>query len=206
MNTSPRAARPFWSDVRFLIGLALVIASVLSVWAIVSSARETSPVLQSTRTIVPGEVLTSSDFRAVDVGLGALGDVYIAPGELEPGLIATRTIDAGELVPHAATAPAEAARTTSIVIDSAAGLSEAIVPGTVVELWYAPPREEGRGFDAPRILVPDATVAAVVEPKGMVSQATNSLEVVIDRADVAAVLAAITDGSALSVVPVGSVS
>lgn len=204
MNTSPRPVRAFWSDVRFLIGVGLVIASVAAVWLIVTGARETAPVLQSTRTIVVGEVLTSADFRAVDVGLGALGDDYLTPGELGPGLIATRTITAGELVPHSATAPADSARTTTVVIDSAAGVSETITVGTVVELWYAPPRDGTRGFEDPRILVPDVTVAAVIEAGGMVSQGGTTLEVVIDRSDVADVLAAITDGSALSVVPVGT--
>ena len=204
MKSSPRSVRPFWGDVRFLIGIALVIASVASVWFIVSSARETSPVLQSARTIVVGEVLTSSDFRAVDVGLGALHADYLSPGELVTGLIATRTIEAGELVPRVATASADATRTTTLVIDSAAGISEAITKGTVVELWAAAPKEEGRGLEAPRILVPDVTVAGVVEAKGMVAHSSTSLEIVVDRRDVAAVLAAITDGSALSVVPVGN--
>lgn len=204
MTSSPRRARTLWGDARFFIGIALVAVSVASVWLIVSSARETAPVLQATRTIVVGEVLSSADFRTVDVGLGALGDSYLTPGELGPGLVATRTVDEGELMPQAAAGPASEALTTTVVIDSAAGISESLATGTVVELWYAPPSEEGRGYETPRVLVPAATVAVVVEARGMVAQGGATLELVIDRAEVAEVLAAITDGSALSVVPVGS--
>lgn len=206
MNTPARSARPFWGDTRFFIGVALVAASVVAVWLIVTHSRETAPALQSARTIIVGEVLTSADFRTVDVGLGVLTDDYLAPAELGPGIIATRTIPAGELVPRTATAAAASARTTTVVIDSSATVPESVEPGTVVELWVAPPLADTRGFETPRVLVPEATVSAAIQAGGMMSQAGTTLELVIDRTDVAAVLAAITDGSALSVVPVGRVS
>lgn len=206
MNTSVRPAHAFWSDVRFFIGIALVAASIAAVWFIVTSARETAPTLQTTRTIVVGEVLTSADFRTVDVGLGVLADDYLTPAELAPGLIATRTIPAGELLPRTATAPADSARTTTVVIDSAAAVPESIEAGSLVELWSAAPQADARGFETPAVLVSAATVAAVIPAQGMMSRGGTTLEIVIDRSEVGAVLAAITDGSVLSVVPVGRTS
>jgi len=44
----------------------------------------------------------------------------------------------------------------------------------------------------------------VTQASGMLSTAGTTLELVIDRSDVAAVLTAVTDGSALSVVPRGA--
>lgn len=200
--TRPRTA--FWGDIRFIIGIVLVALSIAGVWLIVSSAGRTAPVLQATRTIVQGEALTSGDFQVVEVGLGQLTDGYLAPQDLEPGQIAARTVNEGELVPTTAVTDADGGRTTTIVIESSTGIPAHVTAGTVVELWQAPPLEDGRSFDAPRILVGDVIISSVVEPEGMLSSDATTVEVVIDRADVADVLAAITGGAMLSVVPVGS--
>ncbi|MGF2948453.1 SAF domain-containing protein [Microbacterium alcoholitolerans] len=198
-----RARRPVFGDVRFIIGVVLVIASVAGVWLLVSSSRQTTPVLQATRTVVLGETIDSGDLQVVDVGLGVLTDAYLAPQDLEPGSVAIRTLSSGELVPLSAVGPAEDARTTTVVVNSIT-TPDGVGAGTVVELWHAPLHKDGRSFDEPRILVGDAVVVAVAEADGMLAQSRTDVEVVIDRADVAAVLAAITGEDAISIIPAGS--
>lgn len=206
MTSPPRARRAFWSDIRFLIGVVLVIVSIAGVWLIVSSARQTTPILQADRTIAQGEALVSDDFLVVEVSLGAVGEDYLAPQDLQPGMIAARTLSGGELLPVTATGDASSARTTSIVIESSVGIPESVTVGTPVELWFAPPLEDSEGFDAPRILVADVVVASIPKADGVLAQQSTALELVIDRADVADVLAAITSDAALSVVPLRSSS
>ncbi|MFC4140261.1 MULTISPECIES: SAF domain-containing protein [unclassified Microbacterium] len=203
MTTHSRTRRPFFGDMRFLIGIALVIASIAGVWLLVGAARQTTPVLQASRTIVLGEPLGSADFQVVEVGLGALTDDYLAPQDLESGTIAARTIAEGELVPRSGTMDADAGRTTTIVITSTGAVPDDVRAGSTVELWQAPPSEDGRSFGAPRILVADAVVSSVAEPEGMLNDARTDVEVVIDRTDVADVLSAITGGAAVSVIPAG---
>ncbi|WP_300266912.1 SAF domain-containing protein [Microbacterium sp.] len=203
MTSKPRTRRAFWGDIRFLIGIALVILSIAGVWLIVSSARQTTPMLQADRTIATGEALVSEDFRVVEVSLGAVSAGYLAPQDLEPGMVAARTLTDGELLPVAATAEADSASTTNIVIDSSVGIPESVRVGTPVELWYAPPLNDGGEFDSPRILSGDVVVASIPEADGMLAQSSATVELVIDRADVADVLAAITGGAALSIVPLG---
>ncbi|MDR2998663.1 MAG: SAF domain-containing protein [Microbacterium sp.] len=204
MTTHSRTRRSFLADTRFLIGIALVIASIAGVWLLVGAARQTTPVLQASRTIVLGEPLGSSDFQVVEVGLGTLTDDYLAPQDLEPGMIAARTIDEGELVPRSGATDAGDGRTTTIVITSTGAIPAGVKAGSAVELWQAPPSEDGRSFGDPRILVPDGVVASVAEPEGMLNDARTDVELVIDRTDVADVLSAITGGSALSVIPAGA--
>lgn len=204
MTTHSRTRRAFWGDVRFLIGIALVILSIVGVWLIVASARQTTPVLQANRTISQGEALVSDDFRVVDVSLGSIVDGYLAPQDLVGGLVAARTLADGELLPAAAASDAQSSRTTNIVVESSVALPEHVGVGTPVELWYAPPLDDDEGFDAPRILAADVVVASIPELEGMLAQRTAAVELVIDRADVADLLAAITGGSALSIVPLGS--
>lgn len=202
MTTHTRVRRTPWGDARFYIGVALVVLSILGVWLIVNASRTTTPVLQADRTIVPGEALSSSDFTVVDVSLGAAADRYLAPQDLSAGQIATRGMAEGELLSAAAVGDADDARTTTIVVESSVGLPAEIEPGTVVELWQAPPLEEG--FDEPRILVADVTVASLVETEGVMAQSRPAVELVIERSDVSDVLSAMTGGAALSIVPMGS--
>lgn len=203
MTTQPRARRAFWGDARFLIGVVLVILSIVGVWLIVSSARQTIPILQANRTITQGEALVSDDFRVVEVSLGSVESGYLSPQDLVGGLIAARTLADGELLPAAAAADAQSSRTTNVVIESSVALPAAVDSGTPVELWYSPPAVEGDGFEAPRILAADVVVASIPKSEGMLAQRNAAVEIVINRADVADVLAAITGGAALSVVPLG---
>ena len=200
-----RPRRAFWGDARFLIGIALVIVSITGVWLIVSASDDAAPVLQADRTITEGEALTSSDFRVVEIGLGALADDYLGPQDLQPGQIASRTLERGEIVPVSATADAADSRSTTIVIESSTGIPEDVTAGTVIEVWQAPPLDDGRSYDAPRILVADADVRDVLEDDGVLADAGTRVEIVIDRSDVADVLAAVTGGSSLSIVPIRSV-
>lgn len=194
------APRAFWADARFLLGIALILASVAGVWLIVAAARQSEPVFAAARTIVPGESVTASDLRVVEVALGTMADTYAAPVDLEPGAVAVRTIAEGELVPRSALGEQSAGTRTSVVIRTGTDVAAAVVPGADVEVWVAPVTEDG-GRAAPRILVPTATVVSVERADAIVADTAVSLELVIARADVAAVLAALADDSVLSVVP-----
>lgn len=192
--------RAFWADARFFLGIVLIAASIAGVWLIVTSSRATAPVYAAAHTIVPGQVVSADELRVVDVALGSSAQEYLAPDALSEGLVATRTISEGELVPLGAVGDADAARTTTVVVRSAIDVPASVEAGSVVEVWSAPPGEQGR-FDAPAILVADATVVSVSRDNTMIGGGAASVELVIPRADVAATLAAVAAESALSVVP-----
>jgi hypothetical protein len=192
--------RAFWGDARFFLGVLLVAASVIGVWLVVSAARQTVPVFAAAHTIVPGEAIGAGDFTVVDVALGPLADTYLTADDLVGARVATRTIEAGELVPAASVGDPSDARTTSVVVRSAVDVPASVEAGTVVELWSAPLLEQG-AYDVPRILVADATVVSVTRDDSMMGGGAAALELVIPRADVPATLAAMSDESALSVVP-----
>lgn len=206
MQRFARSRRAVWGDVRFLIGIAVVALSMTGVWVVVSSSGATTPALQATRTIVAGEALVSGDFQVVEVGLGPLTDRYLAPHDLEPGRVAARTISEGELMSTSAAEDAAARRTTTILIESSTGIPGDVGAGSIVELWHAPPEDQEGNREAPRVLVAEAIVASVSKTDGVLGADGTTVEVVIDRAVVAEVLAAITGGSTLSVVPIGSAS
>lgn len=184
---------------RFFLGIVLVAASVAGVWFVVSASRQTVPVFAAARTIVPGEAVSGDDVRVVDVALGQVGGAYLDADALTDGLVAVRTIESGELVPQSAVGDAAAAHTTSVVLRSAVDVPGSVEAGTVVEVWAAPQIEGG--YDEPRILVADATVVSVTRDDSMIGAGSAALELVIARSEVAAMLAAMADEAALSVVP-----
>src|SRR6186997_2368137 len=145
---APRRAP--WGDLRFFLGILLIVASVAGVWFVVGAARQTAPVFTAAHTIVPGETLTRADLEVVEVALGQSGAAYFTPDDLTDDLVATRMIPAGELVPAAAVGEAELARTTSVVVRSAIEVPASVETGTVVEVWGAPLLERG-DYDVPRI-------------------------------------------------------
>jgi hypothetical protein len=195
------ARRRFWADARFVIGLVLVAASIAGVWFVVGAARQTVPVLAASGTLVPGQTITAADVAVVEVALGQSGGAYLAPDALGEGLVALRTIGAGELLPTAATGAAEVSDRTSVVVRSSVDVPAGVDRGALVELWETPPAEQPGTFGAPRILVADAVVARVTRDDGVMAAGGAALELVIDRTRVSDVLAAIAAGSVLSAVP-----
>lgn len=206
----PRAAAPatarsgrraFWADARFVIGLLLVAASIAGVWFVVGAARQTTPVLAAAATLVPGQTITSSDVTVVEVALGQAQAAYLSPEALGDGLVALRPIEAGELLPTGGVGSPDLSDRTSVVVRSSVDVPADVVRGAAVELWESRPAAEPGAFQAPRILVADAVVAAVTRDDGVMASGRASLELVIDRARVSDVLAAIAAGSVLSAVP-----
>ena len=195
------ARRAPWSDARFFLGILLIAASVAGVWFVVSAARQTAPVFAASHTIVPGETVTARISRSSTSPSAGCGDAYFHPDALVDGLVATRTITAGQLVPADAVGEAARARTTSVVVRSAVDVPASVEAGTVVEVWAAPMLDDEGDYDVPRILVADATVVSVTRDDSMIGGGSAALELVIPRADVAATLAAMAGESALSVVP-----
>lgn len=192
--------RAFWADVRFLLGIVLIVGSIAGVWAVVVTARQTAPAFTAARTLVPGEVISSDDLQLVDVALGAARETYLAPDALEPGAVATRTIERGELVARSAVGSVERTRVTTVVLPADGDVPAAVVTGTLVEVWAAPQLERGT-YGTPSVLVASATVLSVTRGDSVMGGGETSLELVIARADVSAALAALADGSRLSVVP-----
>ncbi|NHI17425.1 SAF domain-containing protein [Microbacterium excoecariae] len=187
-------------DPRLFVGIVLVLGSVAGVWAIVDGARHTEPVLVAREALVPGQAVTAGDVEAVDVQLATSQGAYLTPDDLADGVVAVRTIAAGELVPAAAVGAAGTAGTTTVVVRSALEAPAGVVPGTPVELWAAPLVAPG-SYGEPIVVVERAVVAAVLEDDGVVADPGSRLELVIARDEVAEVLGHTAGGSALSAVP-----
>ena len=199
--TSTRRLIPF--DPRLAIGLALVVGSVAGVVALVSAADETTEVLAAGEALAPGERVALSDFAVVDVRLGSATGRYLLAGDVpEEGVVVSRPVGEGELVPLEAIGSAEGTRAASLVLDVGGTLAASVAPGAVVDVWAAREQEGGR-FGPPVVIASAATVARLVSSESLVGGGgtTTAVELLVPKSRVARVLEAAANSDAVSIVP-----
>lgn len=200
-SSTRRRSLPFAFDPRLAVGLGLVIASVVGVYLVVAAADRTSQVYAAASDLAPGDRVTADDLEVRDVRLDGLGS-YLVPGDLPAaGVVLTRVVSAGELVPSAAVGDRDGVRMTSLVLSVDGELAASVGPGSTVDVWSAREAESGR-FEAPAVIVGDATVVRLVHEDTLVAAgATTGVEVLVPKARLARVLEALANGDAISVVP-----
>lgn len=205
-STADRKERPprsFWFDPRFAIGLVLVIVSVLGVVFLVSTADNTVQVYAARAPLSAGDRIDADDLVAQAVRLGPLTSKYLGKNELPAeGLIVTKTVAQGELIPASAVGSVAGTRVASVVIRANSQLPRSITAGSVVDIWAAK-KTDNRLYGPPSVLVSSATVVRVIEGEGVIAGGSApSVELLVTRAKTARVLEAIANDDALSLVPV----
>jgi len=198
-----RAAHPgFWFDPRLLVGLVLVLGAIGGVYAIVAGSDRTTAVYAARDALVVGDRVTAADLELSQVRLDGALPLYVTPERMPAdGLVLARTVAAGELIPVSAVGASADAGVTTVVVELTDALAEAVVPGSVVDVWSSPQTERGE-FGPPAVLVGQAGVVRVLEPTGLsVGASRRSVELRVPRDVVAAVLTAIANGAAIAVVP-----
>lgn len=198
-----RGRRRAWFDPRFAIGILLVVASVVGVFAVVSAADRTTTVYAATGPLAAGDRVTAADLTPARVRVAGAERRYLTDERMPAaGVLVTRAVGAGELVPLSAVGRASAS-STRVVVAVRGALPASVGPGAVVDLWSAE-RLERDGYGPPAVLADGVTVVRLVEAAGIVAKDTASVELQVPRRAVAAVLQAQANESALSVVPVST--
>lgn len=216
-----RLQRPGWRDPRLLLGVVLVALSVaLGSW-LVSAAARTVPVYVAEDPLVAGDVIDTEQLSVRDVRLPDGLDLYLsAQGKPVAGLVATRTVGAGELVPLSAVAESSDLEVRPVAVATDGALSTGVVEGSVVDLWFVPdpgpgapataPAEPSAMSDAssapvldrsPRQLAAALTVAEVSAPDGALAVgARTTVHVLVPVGELAAVLEALSAEGSVQVV------
>lgn len=203
-----RWRRPTWRDPRLGVGVLLVAGSVvLGSWA-VGQADRTVEVLRTTGALTPGDLLTEADLRPQALRPDGLQDTYLAPEtELPADAVVTRVVGAGELVPATAVGSAADLELRSVVVPLTGPTPAGVAKGATVDLWLTAAggvgglREEEPA--EPRLLVAGLVVADLVESDSIFAGAGGSAaHVLVPQAELPGVLAALSGGEAVVLVPV----
>lgn len=189
-------------DARLLVGLALVAASIAAVVGIVTAADEGEEVLAAPRLLTAGQLLTLDDLEVRRVALGLEQHGYLTAADVPAeGLVVTRTVGSGELVPRAAVGDARGPSATTVVVTLSTALGATVRPGDALDLWSAPALDAGR-FGAPTVIASGTQLVRTVTADGIVTGTeAGRVELLVPRRDVARILHALANGDALSAIP-----
>jgi len=192
-----------------LLGLVLVAASVAVGSATFSAAARTVPVYVAAEPLVPGEPVDADVLVTREVRLAESLDRYlVADTEVPEGLVAVRTVGRGELVPISAVATSASLDLRPVAVTPRGTPPRGVVEGSTVDLWFVPDADAGgdAGTGAggePHELATGLTVSEVSEPAGGFSVGSGvTVHVLVPRADLAAVLAALSGAGAVELVHV----
>ena len=191
-----------WFDPRLAIGIVLIAASVIGVFGIVSVADASDQVLTARAALAPGDRIDAEDLVATAVRMPGATDLYLVPNDVPAeGLIVTKAIAAGELVPASAVGSAAALRLASVVIAVNGELPGSIEPGATVDVWAAR-LEQSNEYGPPSVIVAGATVVRVLESEALVASGNSTtIELLVPRSRIARVLEALANQDALSLIP-----
>ncbi|HEV7949186.1 MAG TPA: hypothetical protein VGP24_05400, partial [Glaciihabitans sp.] len=167
-RSAARKKKAVWLDPRFAIGVFLVFISVAGVVSIVAAADSSISVMAAREPIVPGQTVTAADVIPTQVNVGSAAELYVVDTDIpEGGLVATRSIAAGELVPLSAMGTLDGLQLTALVLTLESRLPESVTVGSRVDIWSS--SEIGSGtFEAPTVVVPGAIVVRLVEDDSLV--------------------------------------
>jgi hypothetical protein len=171
-----RIAAPSWLDVRLVLGVVLVLASVLIGARIVSSASHTHPSVAARRDLAAGTILGRGDLELAQVQLPDHGSgVYLTHLDDAVGRQLGRAVSAGELVP--ADAVATVAPQTTVTVPLAAGAAPDLRKGQRIQIWVS------TSTCSSLVLLADVTVQAVhADSGGSFATGTGGQDVVISVA------------------------
>ena len=161
---SPRFRTPGWKDLRVLIGILLVAASVAATWWVVDTANRTVRVWAAAESLVPGADLTPEDLVAVEVNLTGSAEKYLSAAEdLPAGSTVLSLIGPGELLPASQVRTVDRLRGRVIALAVPDELPSAVTRGTLVDIWSTDVEVESPD---PRELLRAVPVIAVARDGG----------------------------------------
>lgn len=203
-----RIRRPSWRDPRIGVGILLVAASVaLGSWVVGDASRGEAYYAASTA-LTPGDGLDAGALEVVEVRLGAAGEAYLRAGEdLPDGVVASRVVGAGELVPRAALGRAADVDVRPVGVPVDGPVASSVAAGSRVDLWATTPSSGGLGAASapaePVLVAPALVVAEVVTDDALFAVSGEAVvEVLVPADDLPDVLAALAGEAVVTLVPV----
>lgn len=206
--TDPQAAsaarikRPSWKDPRLALGAVLVTASVVGTVYLVRALNETTTVYVAATDITLGEQLTVENLQALDVQLGDSLSAYLTV-DLEEiaGARANTFIGVGELIPLSAITHSDLASRRPINLELTSNLSEAITPGSFVDVWVAQREKGGTTYGVPEQLASMVEVSdRVSRAGGLVGQNGTNLELLVEAETLEPLLQALANEARITLI------
>ena len=206
--TAARLRKPSWRDTRLVVGVLLVLLSMAIGAKAIAAADDTVPMYAAAAALVPGQPVTQSDVKRVDVQLGADRGSYLAADhDIAPDTFALRDVRPGELLPKSALGKAADIDLKPVSVPVDGGGAGQLAAGSIVDVWvnakdpssvvekYGNPVKTLEA--APVVRTPDTSGGGLGAASG-----TTAVQIMVPEAGVQALIAAIDQGARITLVPV----
>jgi hypothetical protein len=194
---APRLARPRWLDPRLVGGVLLVLLSVVVGSKVLADADEGVRVWAVTHDLGADTRLTSEDLTVRSVRLDDAAARYVSADQPLEGLVLTRPVGDGELLPVGAVARGGTADQRRVVVQvdriGAGGLDK----GRVVDVYAVRAAAAGADPTPPELVLSGVTVAEDVASGGSSFGGSGSkvgIALLVDEADVSGLIDAMAHG------------
>ena len=192
-----RLPRPRWRDTRLLVGLLFVLVSVVVGAKIVAEADERVQVWAATRDLGADTPLTGGDLEVAAVRLDGLARRYVSAAEDIDGLVLSRPVGRGELLPVAAVRSAAPDKRRVVIEAERIGVA-GLAKGHVVDLYVVRETPAGEAPAPPELVLAGVTVGEDVRSSGSgfgSAGSTVGVVLLVNAADVPEVINAVAYGS-----------
>lgn len=197
---APKAARlprPRWLDPRLLAGLLLVLLSVVVGAKVLADADERVRVWSVTRDLGADSRLARTDLAARAVRLDDAARRYVSADQDLEGLVLTRPVGGGELLPLGAVSRSGAADQRRVVVEVDRIGADGLHKGRVVDVYTVREASSGERPAAPELVLSGVTVAEDVKASGGAfggSGSTAGVALLVDGPDVTGLIDAMAHG------------
>ena len=175
----------------------LVLGSMVGAWVLIEQSKTTEVFLVTKQNLASGTSLKASDLDQIPLSMFEISGSYLQPAALVEGLVLTRSLAAGEVVPVSALTTAELTNWSNVVLTPALELSSQIEVGTKVSIWSSP-HLDFQTFGEPDLLATDIEVVKIVEPQGNFADTSKSVELRVPKNSLQYLIGAITNNDALA--------
>ena len=206
--TAARLRKPSWRDSRLVVGVVLVLLSMAIGAKVIASADDTVPMYAAAASLVPGQPVTQSDVKRVDVQLGADRSKYLpADHDIAPDTFALRDVRPGELLPRSALGTESDINLKPVSVPVDGGGAAQLAAGSIVDVWVnaKDPSSAAEKFGKPVKTLEAAPVARTPDTSGGGlggASGTTAVQIMVPEASVQELIAAIDQGAKITLVPV----
>ena len=196
--SASRLARARWLDARLLIGLLLVLISVVVGAKVIADADQRVRVWSVTHDLGPDTPLSSDDLAPASVNLDDSTGRYLSASEDLDGMVLTRPVSRGELLPVSAVGRAGATTERRIVIEVDRTGVTGITKGRVVDVYAVRDDNAGETSAPPELVLSGVTVGEDVKSGSGTfggGGTTVGVTLLVDQSDVPDVIDAVAHGS-----------
>ena len=208
MARAARLPKARWLDTRLLLGLLLVLVSVVLGARVIAAADHRTQVWAVSRDLGAATPLSADVLHVTTVNLDSTASRYLAASQNPVGLVLTRPLGRGELLPVSAVGRADNADRRRIVIEvdrtGVAGLAK----GRVVDVYAVRDTTSGASPPPPVLVLRAVTVAEDIRSAAGAfggSGAQAGVALLVDTGQVPDLIDAVAHGTVYLVqVPGGS--